>query len=728
MLRRDFLSGNLQIYFYFTHLHCLPMTETLGFLLADSDPQGLAYVGSQVLLWARVAIGIGLVIFVHELGHFVAAKTFGVKCEKFYVGFDVPIKIGPIKFPRTLGKFTYGETEYGIGIIPLGGYVKMLGQDDDPRKAEEEAERIKMSGGDPESDAPVELDPRSYPAKAVWQRMIIISAGVVMNLITGVMFAAIAFGYGVPYTPSIIGGVTPGGPAWKAGMTPGGQVVSVDGLNDEQMHFREMRSAIGHAGLEAPDDPIDITVQYDGDKRKYDLVTESHPRVKVLRMIGITSPTSTRISNRIALPGTEAARVLSDDDAKAEVIRFNDTDIDAGTIVPGTALFDHLHRNPDKSIRLTLKRADGSTHEVVLPPQPSKYAGIRFAIGPVTALIKDGPAQNAGLKEGDVITAVDGSSEIDSESLLLHLVKKQPTELTVLRGKESLTITITPDDAPQTLSPTPELTAEAAVNAFGFAFEPQPTVAAFDSDRLDAATETNQALSAGDKIKELHVLIPDDEMPEELQEGVYADVVKVLREGWEFDETQPVTALCSALQILPEGTRIKVHAESAETGVIVTSFVTVGKDDRFRFERGIAFEAAEKIQTATSVGQAIGLGFREGRRRIGEVGRFLRMLVRGQVSKDQVGGPIKIFQIAGSEAERGVSAQLLFLTMLSMNLAVLNFLPIPALDGGHMVFLTAELIRGKRVNEELEMRLTLAGVLALLALMAFVIFNDITNF
>ena len=69
-----------------------------------------------------------------------------MKCEKFYVGFDVPIRIGPIKFPSTLGKFRYGETEYGIGIIPLGGYVKMLGQDDDPRKQEEEAKRIRVEG------------------------------------------------------------------------------------------------------------------------------------------------------------------------------------------------------------------------------------------------------------------------------------------------------------------------------------------------------------------------------------------------------------------------------------------------------------------------------------------------------------------------------------------------------------------------------------------------------
>ena len=70
-----------------------------------------------------VAVGLGFVIFVHELGHFLAAKAFGVKCEKFYVGFDVPIKIGPIRLPSKLVHFQWGETEYGIGAIPLGGYA-----------------------------------------------------------------------------------------------------------------------------------------------------------------------------------------------------------------------------------------------------------------------------------------------------------------------------------------------------------------------------------------------------------------------------------------------------------------------------------------------------------------------------------------------------------------------------------------------------------------------------
>ncbi len=243
----------------------------------------------------------------------MAAKTFGVKCEKFYVGFDVPIRIGPIKFPRTLGKFQYGETEYGIGILPLGGYVKMLGQDDDPRKAQEEADRIRIGGdGDDDEDAAEELDPRSYPAKPVWQRMIIISAGVVMNVLTGVLFAAIAFGYGVAYNPAIIGGVTPGGPAWQAGIQPGGQVVSVGSLEDDQMHFREMRLAILTAGIDDPTKPVDLSIQYDDGVRNYELLTSPHPLDEDMRMIGITSPTSTTLSTDVYAAPLSVAAERSD--------------------------------------------------------------------------------------------------------------------------------------------------------------------------------------------------------------------------------------------------------------------------------------------------------------------------------------------------------------------------------------------------------------------------------
>ena len=76
--------------------------------------------GTNLYNIALVVVGLGFVIFVHELGHFLAAKTFGVKCDKFYVGFDVPIRIGPIRLPAKLIHFKWGETEYGVGAIPLG--------------------------------------------------------------------------------------------------------------------------------------------------------------------------------------------------------------------------------------------------------------------------------------------------------------------------------------------------------------------------------------------------------------------------------------------------------------------------------------------------------------------------------------------------------------------------------------------------------------------------------
>src|SRR5262245_30413260 len=140
---------------------------------------------SSVLL---VVLGLGLVIFIHELGHFALAKWCGVKVERFSIGF------GPI-----LWKVVRGETEYALSAIPFGGYVKMLGQDDaDPGQL---------------TDEKLAKDPRSYTAKSVPQRILIISAGVFNNMVSAVLFFVIAFMFGVQYQPAVIGSVTPGMPA-----------------------------------------------------------------------------------------------------------------------------------------------------------------------------------------------------------------------------------------------------------------------------------------------------------------------------------------------------------------------------------------------------------------------------------------------------------------------------------------------------------------------------------
>ncbi len=724
----------------------LAATEEAGFVTS---------LLTNILLWGRVALGIGLVIFVHELGHFVAAKSFGVKCEKFYVGFDVPIKIGPIKFPRTLGKFTYGETEYGIGIIPLGGYVKMLGQDDDPRKAEEENKRITVDGDD--VDEPV-LDPRSFPAKPVWQRMIIISAGVVVNVITGVLFAALAFGYGVTYSPAIVGGVTPGGPAWQAGIEPGGKVVSIGSLQDDNMHFQEMRMEILTQGFEKPEQPIDVAIQYDDGVRNFKLQPKGLPDNQDFRMIGVAIPESVTLDkDSYARPESAAAESLTEADAGATVTAYGGNAIDEKSIVPGTNFFDYLYTHPSEPVELTLTRSDEAKTltKVTLAPQKAKSIGIRYAIGPVVAMVAGGPAETAGLKIGDVIEAIGDDESIDAYSLPNELVGlDQATTFRVRRVQadaaeskpkqgskpetQTVSITITPVKSLQTLSPTAVLSGDIGVNSFGFAYKPLPTVArvlsapASAGSAEDAASQSDATppapLMPGDELLEVRLVIDDADLPEWLRGERYAPVLKSLREGQEFSSTTPLNAFVDTIQYLPVGSKFEVKATRGADKKIVSSTLVVQEDDRFLFDRGLLFPPREAIQRANSIGQALSLGFREGQRRFKDVVRFLKMLPQGRIGLKHVGGPLAIVNIAKSEAEKGISPQLMFLTMLSMNLAILNFLPIPALDGGHMMFLLYELVVGKRANEQLEFRLTIIGLLALLTLMVVVFANDLLRY
>lgn len=699
--------------------------------LAASEPSG--FFGSllaNIVLWGRVALGIGLVIFVHELGHFVAAKSFGVKCEKFYVGFDVPISIGPIKLPRTLGKFTYGETEYGIGIIPLGGYVKMLGQDDDPRKLEEENKRIQVDGDIDESP---ELDPRSFPAKPVWQRMIIISAGVVVNVITGILFAAIAFGFGVPYSPAIVGGVTPGGPAWQAGMEPGGKVVAVGELKEEEMHFREMRIEVVTQGFKSPDDPTPVSIQYEDGIREYQLPPASMPQEKDMRMIGVTMPNSVTLeSENYAIPESVAGDVLTEEDAGATLVSFDGTPIDRDRIVPGTPFRDHVYSNPTKPIELTFERTDGTQNSVTLPPQQQKSFGIRFSLGPVTALVSGGPAEEAGLKVGDLIESVTGMDRIDPYSLAVELVgASSPHTFIVRRGDESIDIEITPDDSMQTRPPTISMSEQIAINQFGLAYKPTPIISAIEgasseNESPQSDTEsTDDSLQIGDRIKEVRLLTSEDDMPEYMDDPGFQEVLKELRKGWEFSSRTSLAALVESMQMFPLGTKFEVYAVRPPEERVISTTIQLSEGELVTFERGLRFPPSESIQRADSIGSAFALGLKEGRRRFDDVLRFLGMVPRGQVKLKHVGGPLAIVDIAKHEAEQGIARQLMFLTMLSMNLAILNFLPIPALDGGHMVFLTYELIAGKRANEQLEFRLTVAGLLMLLTIMVVVFANDI---
>ena len=147
---------------------------------------------------------IGVLILIHELGHFLVARLTGVGVERFSIGF------GPVLL-RWRGK----ETEYCLSVIPMGGYVKMMGDDDNP-----------LEGG----KAAV-IDPaKAFNHKPLVARFLIVFAGPAMNFVLAVLIAAVMFtAIGRPVAPAVVGRVTEGGPAGQAGLTTGERIVAVDG-------------------------------------------------------------------------------------------------------------------------------------------------------------------------------------------------------------------------------------------------------------------------------------------------------------------------------------------------------------------------------------------------------------------------------------------------------------------------------------------------------------------
>jgi regulator of sigma E protease len=141
--------------------------------------------------------------------------------------------------------------------------------------------------------------------------------------------------------------------------------------------------------------------------------------------------------------------------------------------------------------------------------------------------------------------------------------------------------------------------------------------------------------------------------------------------------------------------------------------------------RGLVMQSLSRTRKAENIGEATRLGFRRTRDSIIEMWLTIRGLFSGQISHKALGGPIRIAETAFFFSKQGIPDLILFLGILSVSLAVLNFLPIPVLDGGHFVFLCWEGIRGKPPSEKVVVTATYVGLALVLSLMVFVMYNDI---
>ena len=157
----------------------------------------------------QLLLGLSILVILHELGHFIAARAFGIKVDKFYLFFDA--------WGFSLFKFNYKGVEYGIGWLPLGGYVKIAGMIDESMDTEQLA-------GPPQ--------PWEFRSKPAWQRLIVMLGGIIVNVFLGIfIFWMLTARMGDSYTPisSLKNGIVPGIIGKKMGLQAGDKIVAVNG-------------------------------------------------------------------------------------------------------------------------------------------------------------------------------------------------------------------------------------------------------------------------------------------------------------------------------------------------------------------------------------------------------------------------------------------------------------------------------------------------------------------
>ena len=436
---------------------------------------------------------IGILILIHELGHFFVARLCGVGVERFSIGF------GPVLL-RWRGK----ETEYALSAIPMGGYVKMMGEENP------------LEGG-----AALPFDPRkAFALKPLWARFLIVFAGPGMNFVlAAVIFAAVLATVGRPVWPAAVGKVADGTPAAAAGLRTGDVITAVNGQ------------------------PVSYWEDFE--------------------------------------------RAVADSKGRPLALRVRRADAEqALTVSPRR-----------KAVIDPIFKESRETWDIGAGPQ---------LIPQISSVAPDSPAARAGLQPGDVVVAVAGQHVYTPEDLVEAIRTRpgQPFDLTVERDGKRLVRAITPDAA---------------------------------KDK----TATGEEIVVG-----------------KIQAGIATKAVR-------FEAYNPVHAVVFGTQRTWDMTVLTVKG--------------------------------------------------------------LWKLVSRQIDSSNIGGPIQIATEAGRQAKEGVGSLALFTAIISVNLAVLNLLPVPMLDGGHLFFFLIEAVLGHPLSLKKREAAQQVGFVLLMLLMVYALWNDLNR-
>ncbi len=661
-----------------------------------------------------VVMGFSAVVFIHECGHFILAKLSGIKVETFSI-FLPPILLGvrrtpnglrfrilPKFFPRendesddgslsfTVGKKgKAGETEYRIGLIPVAGYVKMLGQED--------------TGADKITD-----DPRAFPNKPIGVRMAVTVAGVVFNVIAAIGILMMVYLVGINRSPAVVGGVVPNSPAERAGLKPGDEIMEIAGKSDN-LDFGNILIA---GALSDVNEVVALRVKHeDGSEEDLALVAEQMPG-ETIRRFGIEQAWSLTIAklfeddandlySRTGLLAGDRIKSVNGINVKSY---WELAEIVQSALVPEVTLSAERTRDSGEiesiksQIRLNLspvKNYDIETesdlgHIYSIVPRLLISA---VSVEQVLTVGDTGPS----LQRGDIILAAGDVENPTFKELRDVTAEHEDKELSikVLRVdasgvEETLTIIVKPKRPRGSdralIGIVPVLDTEHPVVAKTITAEGGPAKLAIPRGATIMAVDGEEVSNFYDVIREI------SRYP---AEHITID--------WRIDKE---TAGDVALNVGTDGEFITVKSTFAEL---------------------LPFENMNRLYKASGLVDAFTMSCKKSVWFIIQTYVTLKGLWARNISPEALSGPVGIVAISYKVVEQSALNFLYLLAFISANLAVINFLPIPIVDGGVFVLLIIEKIKGGPVSTRVQEIISYAGLILIAAAFLYLTYNDIVN-
>ena len=522
---------------------------------------------------------------------------------------------------------------------------------------------VKFKGDEPGS--PESREPDSFWGKPPGPRALIIIGGVFMNLVTAVIAFAIAFGIGVRTESPVVGEVIAGSPADIAGFEPGDRILAIGGTKVAEFIDLTYGVAFGSRGK-----PLEVEAQRDGEIVSLRVVPEFDEDMGI-QTIGIIPPLSLTVAALMRGSAARDAGIRAGD----RILSLDGVEMRSWEEFEGV-----IKDRPGKTVNITVMRGDDMTDIAALVEEVFEWT-LGAEGFPLIQSVRPGwPAEKAGLLKGDVLLAFN-DSEIVSDSLLLlqELLDEnggRPVRFTLLRGDQRLQLTVTP-------------TREKERWLLGIAYSLSTLIAGVhqDSPAADVGIIPGDRIvsAAGAKVTTLN------------------EVKAVLGER----KDSPTT-----LQWLrgEELMTAEIIARKADTPPV--GFLGVIPEPQTEMIR-LGLVGASRLGVLRSIST------------LRKAWRTVVALVTRRVSPTNIGGPVLIGRVLYHRAGQGLGKLIYFFGMISVFIALPNMLPLPILDGGHLVIVLIEKLKGSPVSTRAMMVWQYAGIVLIGAIFILVLANDI---